>query len=369
MSEIAAEVVGTNQAPAGSEQPSPVDKFSFAGLHEQAMAFGSENNDTPEPVAEAPVQEQVFNPLTKPAQPQAVAAEPKNVDNATAGQLAALKDTDLVEVTVDGQPVQMPWADARGGVMRQAKFTKEMQGLAAQRQQFEQERGQVTQLQQEREALVTIVSNPQLLKEFISKQYPGLFQAAQGQPSQEALEQAGVDPGDIATVGQLAEIQRQATEQIRTIAQELQDGLTKREQAIADSIETRHATLKLSNDINSTIKTIFSENAFLSKVIPNAEQLLRYEVSKLQPRTPEETLAAFKQVAAGWVEQFNETVKETTKATVVQKQQLVKNNIQPPGGAGVQPQPTGFMKQHAQTGKVEVDWKKLNEMASSMLQG
>jgi hypothetical protein len=364
MSEIAAEIVGTpNQAPAGSAQPSPVDSFNFAGVHEAAMAFGSEGNDTPAPGG----QEQVIQPLVQPKQPQAV-AEPKNVDGASAAQLATLKDTDLVEVTVDGQPIQLPWAEARGGVMRQAKFTKEMQGLASQRQAFERERGQITQLHTEHEALSALVNSPAILKQFIEKQYPDLFSAAAGQPSQAALAEVGIDPGDIATVGQLAELQRNAEARLQQIAEEMSTGLAKREQAIAESIETRHATLQLSNDINSTIKTIFTENAFLERVIPNASEMLRYEVSKLNPRTPAETLDAFRQVAAGWVEQFNETVKDTTKAQVVTKQKLVTNNIQPPGGAGVQPQPSTFMKT-GNTGKQEVDWKRINAMASAMLEG
>ena len=91
------------------------------------------------------------------------------------------------------------------------------------------------------------------------------------------------------------------------------------------------------------------------------------EVLQLQPKSAAETLDAFKQVAAGWVENFKATVAEANKSSVVQKHKLTSNNIQPPGGAPPQPAPVSYKKVNPMTGKTEVDWKSLREVGLSML--
>ena len=102
--------------------------------------------------------------------------------------------------------------------------------------------------------------------------------------------------------------------------------------------------------------------------IPNADQVLRYEVLQLQPQTPEETVEAFKTVFGGWVENYKATVAETTKQTVLAKQKLVKNNIQPPGGAPPQQTPQNFKKVNPHTGKTEVDWDAIRAVSLSRMQ-
>src|SRR6476646_959235 len=194
---ITAEIVGSNQ-PGGDTQPSAAENFNFSSLREQAMAaFGGD--DTPaEPVADTPAvqAEQVVIP------PDAAAPkseEPTNVDSATQAQLAQLKDTDLVEVKVDGENVTMPWAEARGGVMRQAKFTKEMTALRREQEAFNAKQAETARIQQEHAALRTVLQDKNLLRQVLEKSHPELL------ARQEAVAQAqqAVDPDDIATVGQL----------------------------------------------------------------------------------------------------------------------------------------------------------------------
>jgi hypothetical protein len=337
----------TSASPAGeSVQADPVSSFSFDSIHEKAMAFGEDTPvDTPEQVA-----------ADVPASPEPNAT---NVDNASAAQLAQLNDNQLVEVTVDGEQVQMPWKDAKAGVMRQAHYTKSMQALRQEQTQFEQSRGQLTQFQQEREALVSLLKSEDLMKQFLQRQYPHLLAQAQAA----AAAQTGVDPDDIATVGQLQQQQELAAQHIAQMQAQMQAQLQEQLQTVTQTIEDRAAVAKLSESINGTIAGIFSEHTYLTELIPNAEQLLRYEVLKLQPSTPEETLQAFKDVAGGWVETFQKQVAAANKTSVINKQKLSTNNIQPPGGAQVQPTPTSFKKVNPMTGKTEIDWSKLNEAA------
>jgi hypothetical protein len=349
MSDI--EVTSATPGQAGENvQSDPISSFSFDSIHEKAMNYGA---DTPVDAPASP--EQV-------AAPEAVATpEPSatNVDNASAAQLAQLSDDQLVEVTVDGEQVQMPWKDAKAGVMRQAHYTRNMQALRQEQATFEQNRASLTQAQQEREALVSLLKSEDLMKQFLQKQYPHLLQQAQAA----AAAQTGIDPDDIATVGQLQQQQEAAQAYIAQMQAAMQAQMQEQLAQVTQTIEDRAVVAKLSESINGTIGSIFKEHPYLQEVIPNAEQVLRYEVLKLQPSTPEETLAAFKQVAEGWVETFNRQVEARNKSAVIAKSKLTSNNIQPPGGAQVQPTPTNFKKVNPMTGKTEVDWDALRNAA------
>lgn len=349
MSDIAAEVVGSNQ-PVQDSQPATDKSFSFGSLHEQALAAMGSDTPAQEPALQAGTPD--------PAQPGV-----ENVDNATQAQLASLKPTDLVEVTVDGQTVQMPWSEAQGGVMRQAKFTKEMTALRREQASFESERSQVGTLKSEREQLVGLLNNEAMMKQFLAAKYPNLL----AQAKEAAAQEVGLDPDDIATVGQVKAIEAAAAQKVQEIADHFAKELERREAAITRNIEDKSATLKLANEINTTVKSLFTEHPYINKIVPHAEQVLRYTVSQLQPKSEAEALEAFKTVFGGWVENYKATVAETNKTSVVAKQKLVANNIQPPGGSGVQPQPSNFMKQNQMTGKREVNWDALREAAAAVM--
>jgi hypothetical protein len=338
-----------------SIQTDPVSSFSFEGLHEQAMSYGEENN----PV----VGDDANTELSTEASEPVADATSTNVDNASASKLASLKDEDLVEVTVDGQPVQMTWKDAKGGVMRQSHYTKSMQQLRAEQSQFESQRTALAKDSENLQVLRSLLTNRDMLRQFVAQQHPDLLSAQQ----QLADAAAQVDPDDIATVGQIQQAQQTLIQRQQLMQQEFLQQLNQREEQLTRTIEDRQATAKLSTDINTTVKGLFKEHQHIADLIPNAEQVLRYEVLQLQPTTAEETLEAFKTVFGGWVEKFNATVKATTKQQVVAKHKLTTNNIQPPGGAPPQPEPTSFKKVNKMTGKHEVDWDAIRASALDSL--
>ena len=355
MSAIASEVVGANQAPMESS-PGADSSFSFSSLRDQAMEVmdGAANTQasTPEQVAAGVLTD---TPATSP--------DAVNVDNASAAKLASLADTDLVTVQVDGQDVQMPWSEARGGVMRQAKFTKEMTALRREQDAFNTERAGVTKLQSDREMLVGLLGNKDMLRNFITQKFPDLL-AQQAAVAQAAAE---VDPGDIATVGQIQEAQAANEARLQEIADNFQAQLEKRAAAVGQEIEDKQATLRLSSDIKTTIGGLFQAHPYLTKVIPNAEEVLRWTVSNMKPQTEAETIEAFKTVVGGWVENYQSTFTDSTKQAAITKQKLVTGNIQPPGGAGLQPVPTNYKKTNSLTGKSEIDWSVLRSAAESMM--
>jgi hypothetical protein len=356
MSEIAAEIVQSEPA----QQADPVKSFSFDGLHEQALAMMNDGPGTPEAVT--PPAEQ---PAVSGGAPKEPVAE--NVDTASPSQLAQLKPTDLVEVTVDGQKVQMPWAEAQSGVMRQAHYTKSMQQLAREREQIAASRPQFETAVQERDALVTVLNDENLLRQILQAKYPHLVQKAQAEAIASTAASAGVDADDIATVGQVQEVAKQYAENLSKEMERVKGELAQQAETITRTIEDRQATFKLASEINTTIDSLKQAHPHIEKVVPNFNEVLRYNVAQLKPSTPEETLEAFKTVFGGFVENFNSAVAATNKTSVIQKQELLKNNIQPPGGAAVTPQPTDFKKTNKMTGKTELDWSKLNEAAMAML--
>ncbi len=334
-----------------SIQTDPVSGFSFEGLHEQAMAYGT---DTP------PAGEQVVEPVATPVVEPV--SEPANIADATPAQLAQLTDDQLVEIQVDGETVQIPWKDAKGGFQRQAHYTKSMQQLRAEQTQFATERAELGKAAEEREVLRQLLTTPELLQQYLAKN-PSLVQ----QQQQLAAAAAQADPDDIATVGQIQAAQQELLAKQQAMQDEFVAGLEKREEELTQRIEDRQVIAKLSTDVNTTVKAIFSEHPYLTKMIPNAEQLLRYEVLQLKPATPAETLEAFKQVAAGWVENFKSVTAETNKQAVVAKHKLTSNNIQPPGGTPPQAAPTNYKKVNPMTGKTEVDWNALRAISLDML--
>lgn len=96
--------------------------------------------------------DEVLAETTAPAEtdtapePVEASTEPESAPEPTpAATPFALTDDYEVEVTVDGEPVKMPWRDARSGVMRHAAFTKKTQALAEERKAFAEQVRQAEQ--------------------------------------------------------------------------------------------------------------------------------------------------------------------------------------------------------------------------------
>jgi hypothetical protein len=324
-----------------------VSSLDFSSLHEQAMSFGN----TPEPVA--PAAEQVAEP------PAPVAAETQETQTETPvaqPSLAQLKDDDLVEVLVDGQPTTMSWKDAKAGVMRQADYTRKTQSFAQERNTFNAEREALARAATERETLVNFLNSPEAVAQFVQSKYPQLFQGAQ--QAAENIAAGEGDAQDIATVGQLQNLVSHLNQQLESVRNELNT----RDEKVIQRIQDAGVTARLATDINATVKELFTAHPYIDKVVPNAEDVLRWNVLQMQPGTPEETVQAVRTVFGGWVENFQAQVAEATKTQAVAKQKLVTNNIQPAGGIPPAPTPTAPTVKNGQ-----VDWKQLNAMAMSML--
>jgi hypothetical protein len=325
-------------------QGSPVDSFSFDSLHTTALA---QFEGTPAP------QEQAAEPVVE-STPVVVPDPVTNVETTSEAKLAQLADTDLVTVTVDGQEVTLPWKEARSGLMRQQHYTKEMQGLARQKAELAAARTADAELQTQHKAMLSLLQDESSMAQFLQARFPQLVAKAQQAQANTDAALNPLDPDDIPTVGQVQALQRTQertqAELMAALRQEMQTELAKTEQTAIQKIQLQQDTAKLTSELNTTINGLFAEHPYLKKINPQAEQVARYEVSLMQPATPEAAHEAFRQVIGGMVEEFKAAVAATTKSAVLNKETLVKNNIQPTGGFPPQPVPVTLTKD----GKV--DW-------------
>lgn len=358
--EVGIEIVGSNQPVSGSSDPGS-SNIDFGALKAQAAAMMGDDDPAPvekeaPPIAD-PTQVRVKG-VSEPGQVPAPVVETK-VEAPVVAVPADLSDDTLVRVTVDGEEQILPWGEAKGKISGGLKFTKNMQTLAKERTEFAASQADLDRLKQERANLNAFLGDEKAIAGFVKKQYPHLFQ----QPAAAASEE--YNPDEIATVGQarsIAEQQAQAIgEQIANVKTFVQDTITASNQAIANQqASARHAIA-----INTTLADIYAKNPVLNS-IPNSQDLIRFEVSKLYTpqMTEPEALEAFQQVAAGMVEEIGKHFKANQKLQVVAaaKAKLESKTIEPAGGASPQLQPTSFKNSDGQ-----VDWNKVSKAARDML--
>lgn len=376
MPDVKVEVVGSNQPVSG---PTDSVNIDFGALKAQASALlDAENTDVPadsakpelqtghEAPPEDPSKVRVKGTTTSTNKQEEPASKEDVQQQEVAEQerkLAALKDDDLVEVVVDGEPTVMTWKEARGGVSRTAKFTKEMQKLAKDREAVEASQNELVQLKQDRDSLNQFLANPKAILQFIAKEYPDVFaqQPLQASPAGQAPQTN--DPNEIATFGDAQSlIERQLSplqKKIEDVVSSFEEKLNAKEQEIFH----KQQQAKHEVAITSTLSDIFTEHPILT-AIPNAEQLIRFEVFKMAPKTEAEALEAFKLVSQGMAEELGKHQKAQMKIQRVAevKAKLDSKSIEPSGGSAPQITPASYKKTDG-----SVDWNKLRDMAASML--
>lgn len=345
----------------------PERSVNFNDLHQQAMAKLTESATPPAaqetPVVEKPAAQVPATEAPKAAAEGAPAETPKAPETpavetpAEERKPVALKDDDLVEVIVDGAPQLMSYKDAKAGWSRTSKFTQEMQRVAAERQQVEQLQQQLAPVVEQRDFLVGLLNNKQLLDQYVAK----AFGQAQAVAQEQIAAATGADPNDIATVAQAKEIATQQMQSFEQKLRETEESLTKRIAQETQLLEHRREIAGYAAEIDNTISQIFTENPVLRK-IPNSEELIRYQVAQLQPRTVEEAKEHFINVAKGIVEDLRGEFAASQKQQVVEKQKLTDNNIEPPGGAAPTIQPFNY-----KTPDGKVSWDALRKRAEQLL--
>jgi len=256
-------------------------------------------------VATEPTPEPAPSPAPEPATPAPV----------------SLKDDDLIEVIVDGKPVQMAWKDARGGFMRNADYTRKTQEAARLRTEAESLQEQVEQakqtLQQRETQINEVLGNP----EKVAAWYQMLLANRQ---------QAGQTPAQAQAGAQVDLQQLQA--QLR---EETQQYVTK----ATEELEVRQLAASYTQTLQQATDALKDQYPQL-KAVRGIDRILREEVQQMKPATLAEAKDMLASAAKAQAEELDTYITERQKKAAAGKTQAT--GIEPPGGKGVLPAPKKY---------------------------
>jgi hypothetical protein len=313
---------------------------------------------------------------------QKVAVTDPNTGAKTEVNILDLPDDAIIRMKVNGEPVTMSAKEAREGMMKGAKFTREMQNLRQQETEFAGRLENATKLEQligDDAALASYIfqAKPHIVETLAEHMGWTKAQAAsalastvnaqaaapvQPTPSPYRIER----PEEIASLGEVdqlvgarvAEVLGQVEAlkaQGQTLTPEAIQGIVaetvgKAVKSEIGRLQNAHEVAAFDGEINKTVTGILDANPAL-KHVPGIESVLRFEVIKLRPKSPSEMMEAFHTVAQGIVEGLDETYKAARKTTVIDKATMEKTGIQPPTGTA--PSMSRPINYQGQDGKVD----------------
>jgi hypothetical protein len=349
--------VGTPNASASVEEtPSPVTVQSSVTVSTPGEQASTPQNEMPGVSATAP------GLLT-----QKVDAQGQQVVTNAQGEVVDLPDDALVKVKVNGVEQVKKWGDARREAMLHSHYTREMQQLRQREEEFGQREGTLTAEAEMGRKLATIVTNPQMFRNFIAtqpelasevaKMFGTTTQAAlsgttglQAPVAQPALQPAPFSapfqaPGNPEELTNFQDVTNLLGQTAQTLEQRLAAALEARAQGFMGQVDSvvaqKLAELEdvreisaLTVSIDQTINENLNANPAL-KAFPGIAKTLREEASKLRPRTPAEMTEALNIVARGIVEGLDQNYRQTQTTQLIQKQNLASKGIEPPVGGVV----------------------------------
>jgi hypothetical protein len=235
--------------------------------------------------------------------------------------------------------------------MNNRKFTQTMQQVREFERSLAQERQGIVQLRQQAELAQQIMSNPERARQVLSQRFPQLFQPApvaapQYAPAPVAPPQqvpASLDPQAIPL---FSDVQAAIDARAQALSAEMGRDLNAKEQAMLASIEQKAAqvftekiqALQNANEvasydrqINSHIDKLKEAHPVLAQM-PQLNDLLRWEVSQMNPRNPQEMLALFDERARALAEGFDEHYAGQQRVAQAVKAKLTSHGVEPPTG-------------------------------------
>ena len=251
---------------------------------------------------EAPLEEE-----TPAVVPEVAPTQPK---------VAALSDDDLVEVLVNGQPVQKPWKEARASLMMHADYTRKTQEVAAARKELESTYQQMVEREQK---IAAFLQNPTAVQDYLQK-----------------IQQQQVQQNPQITSNELVSYQ----DVQRLLQQEMVNAQQKLEQAVVAKTQELHTMQQASaiqNDLNATVKALKTQYPALES-IDGIDQMLFNKVNAMGPTSVEEAKQFFATVAKAQMDALESHFVSLKKQEAVAKAKVTKQGIEP-SGTGVLPSP------------------------------
>lgn len=333
----------TIDAPAAL-QPMTVDK-ALSGAFEKAMAMDSGSLETPTP--ESSSAPEFSAPSSEAPAPTLSPADAKVLE---------LPDDGVVRVKVDGKEQLLPVQEFKSGISREAHYTQRMQQLAEQKREAETAlAAQYAQLQQEAQALLLA---QQQLAQYAQQPQPQAY-APQGQ-----MAPAPQDPGELATVGDVQASMQQAMAQLlqqqQQREQQLMQAISQAGQQAQEQAALQRDTLTYTKGLQSVLAK--PEFEVLTKVLPYAEESIRYQVAAMDPPTIEDAITYTEQVAKEWASKLRSEVLDSQKRQQVAQ---ARAKLEPP--AGSPPSPNAGVRQQFFRKDGKLDWDALHAKASALM--
>ena len=323
-----------------SLQPVTVDS-ALSGTFDKAMAmdFGETPSTDTVPTSSAPSTE-------APASTTLTPAEAKVLD---------LPDDGMVKVKVDGKEQLLPVGEFKAGISREAHYTQRMQQLAEQKRQAEELLAtQYAQIQQEAQAV-------QLAQQQLAAY---LQQQAQAQTPVGQAAPPSPDLGELATVGDVqTSLQRALAEmaqQQQSREQQLIAAISQASQQVQEQAALQRDTVAYTNGLQSVLQR--PEFEVLTKVLPYAEESIRYQVAAMDPPTIQDAIAYTEQVAKEWTDKLRSEIIDNQKRQQVAQ---ARAKLEPPSGSPPSPSLGSRQSFFKKDGKL--DWDALHTRAVSLM--
>lgn len=320
-------------------QPMTVEK-ALSGTFDKAMAMDFEATPEPEaspsfeaPSTEAPAQGNSLTP-----------AEAKVLE---------LPDDGMVKVKVDGQEQLLPVQEFKQGISREAHYTQRMQQLAEQRRQAEEYLvNQYAQIQQQAQAVQLA---QQQLAQYVQQPQAPQYQQAPA-PS--------YDPGELATVGDVQVSLQSALSSLMQQQQAREQQLVEAISHASYQVQEQAALQRDTQTYSQGLKSVLAKPEYevLTKVLPYAEESIRYQVAAMDPPTIEDAVKYTEQVAKEWSTKLRQEVLDSQKRSQVAQ---ARAKLEPPAGSPPSPTMTQRSSVFKRDGKV--DWNALHQRAAALM--
>jgi hypothetical protein len=275
--------------------------------------FAAETTTTPDP--EPPAVEATASPEVTP---ETVAATP-----------VALTDDTLVELVVNGQPLKIPYGEAKKGFMMHQAFTQKTQELARQRQEAqtwrENAQREIQEAQQLREQIMSMVKDPNKLS--------ALYLASQGQQA----------PAPVAQPAPLDPVQLRQ--------QLLQELAPQVQQYVTQQTQMQQQAAALEADVTSFTNTLIESNPVLKVFGPDYANIVYEKVARLQPSNPAEAKEYIRLEVDQTISRLTEATGTAAKVAAVAKAQAATGTER--GGSPVTPTPKEYDSFAAMRGDME----------------
>lgn len=267
-----------------------------------------------------------------PAPSDAVTPEAASTSEASSAPASAsasptaLADDAIVEVTVNGQPVHMPWGEAKRSLMMHAAFTQKTQAIAEQRKALEAERAAAAKAVEDANQLKATLLRASQDPNFLS----ALYLAAQGKQqdtaSPVAAPQAAPAPIDPQVLKEYL---------FQSIAPEVQ-------QYVTQQTALERQTAELDRDITTYTNALIDDDPILKELGDDFKDTIYGRVAKMEPQSQAQAKEFIGLQIKDYKDRLAKARGESAKLAAVAKAKAVTGTER--GGTPVTPTPKVYEK-------------------------